>query len=40
MRMDEILQEARTTQGVKNADEIEYAVLERSGAISIVPKKG
>jgi uncharacterized membrane protein YcaP (DUF421 family) len=40
VRMDEILQEARTTQGVKNADEIEYAVLERSGAISIVPKKG
>uniref|UniRef100_UPI001C5F7354 DUF421 domain-containing protein n=1 Tax=Pseudonocardia nigra TaxID=1921578 RepID=UPI001C5F7354 len=38
VRMDEILQEARTTQGVKNADEIEYAVLERSGAISIVPK--
>ena len=40
IRMDEVLQEARTSQGLKNADEIEYAVLERSGVISIVPKKG
>lgn len=38
--MDKVLQEARTSQGLRCADEIEYAVLERSGGISIMPKRG
>lgn len=37
--MDEILQEARRSQGLRSADEIAYAVLERSGSISIMPKR-
>lgn len=36
--MDEVLQQARSSQGLRRADEIEYAVLERSGHISIIPK--
>jgi len=40
-RVDEsdVLSAARELQGLKNLDEIEYAVLERSGSISIVPKR-
>lgn len=40
-RVDEsdVLSAARESQGLKNLAEIEYAVLERSGAISIVPKE-
>ncbi|SRR5690606_4428671 len=40
-RIDEsdVLSAARELQGLRNFDEIEYAVLERSGAISIVPKR-
>lgn len=40
-RVDEsdVLSAARELQGLKNLDEIEYAVLERSGTISIVPKR-
>lgn len=34
----DVLQEARTSQGIHQLDQIRYAVLERSGAISIVPK--
>ena len=40
IRMDEVLQQARSTQGLRRADEIDYAILERSGAISIIPKQG
>ena len=40
-RIDErdILQAARQTQGVERLDQIKYAVLERSGGISVVPKQ-
>ncbi len=40
-RVDEsdVLSAAREMQGLKSLDEIEYAVLERSGTISIVPKR-
>ena len=40
-RVDEsdVLSAAREMQGLKSFDEIEYAVLERSGTISIVPKR-
>lgn len=34
----EILSAARMTQGVASMDEIEYAILERNGDISIIPK--
>lgn len=39
-RIDEqdILQAARQTQGLETMDQIKYAVLERSGGISIIPK--
>lgn len=36
--MDEVLHQARASQGLRRADQIEYAVLERSGKISIIPK--
>ncbi|HEU4616678.1 MAG TPA: YetF domain-containing protein [Gammaproteobacteria bacterium] len=41
-RVDEedVLSAARQLQGLKRMDEIEYAVLERTGTISIVPKRG
>ena len=40
-RIDErdILQAARQTQGVERLDQIKFAVLERSGGISVVPKE-
>lgn len=34
----EVLEQARATQGLERLDQIKYAVLERSGTISIVPK--
>ena len=36
---DEILQQARSSQGVERIEQIKYAVLERNGVISIVPRK-
>ena len=36
--LDEILESARTTQGLKRLDQIDFAVLEVGGGISIVPK--
>ena len=40
-RIDEtdILQSARELQGLERMDQIQYAVLERSGAISIIPNR-
>ncbi len=40
-RVDErdILQAARESQGLARLDQIQYAVLERDGAISVVPKQ-
>jgi uncharacterized membrane protein YcaP (DUF421 family) len=40
-RIDEsdILQAARELQGLERFDQIKYAVLERSGGISIIPKQ-
>jgi len=39
-RVDEedVLQAARERQGVESMDQIKYAVLERTGEISIIPK--
>lgn len=41
VRVDEsdILAAARITQGLMRMDQIRYAVLERSGGISIIPKE-
>ena len=36
---DDVLQAARERQGVESMDQIKYAVLERTGEISIVPKR-
>lgn len=37
--LEQILQEARTNQGIRSTDEIDYAILERSGAISVIPRR-
>jgi uncharacterized membrane protein YcaP (DUF421 family) len=37
---DDVLMAAREHQGLQRMDQIMYAVLERTGAISIIPKKG
>lgn len=41
MRVDEtdVLARARQLQGLERMDQIKYAVLERSGGISIIPKR-
>lgn len=36
---DDVLAAARQTQGLERMDQIKYAVLERSGGISIIPKE-
>ncbi|HZD58118.1 MAG TPA: YetF domain-containing protein [Anaerolineales bacterium] len=36
---DDILTSARQTHGIERLDQIKYAVLERSGGISIIPKQ-
>lgn len=36
---DDILTAARQTHGLKSLDEVKFAVLERSGGISIIPKE-
>jgi uncharacterized membrane protein YcaP (DUF421 family) len=35
---DDILEAARDCQGLERLDQIKYAVLERSGAITIIPR--
>ncbi|WP_246148230.1 DUF421 domain-containing protein [Nonomuraea turkmeniaca] len=37
--LEQVLQEARSSQGIRSVDEIDYAILERSGIISVIPKK-
>ena len=41
-RVDEadILESARLAHGVERMDQVKYAVLEKSGEISVVPEKG
>ena len=36
--LDDIMQQARATQGIERMEQIKYAVLERSGGISVIPK--
>lgn len=42
LRVDEsdILNAARELQGLERLDQIKYAILERSGNISVIPKSG
>lgn len=40
IREGDILEAARELQGLERLDQIEYAVLERSGSITIIPKRG
>ena len=37
---DDILLQARSSQGIERLDQIKYAVLERTGAVSVIPKSG
>lgn len=36
---EDILEAARTTHGLERMDQIKYAILEKNGAISIIPKE-
>jgi uncharacterized membrane protein YcaP (DUF421 family) len=36
--LDDIMQQARATQGIERMEQIKYAVLERGGGISVIPK--
>lgn len=36
----DVLAEGRHSQGIEKLDQIKYAVLEKSGSISVIPKKG
>lgn len=35
---DDVLQMARATQGIERMEQIKYAVLERGGGISVIPR--
>jgi len=36
---EDILQSARSTQGLERLDQIKFAILEKTGKISIIPKE-
>lgn len=36
--LDELMQEARMSEGIERLDQIKWAILERNGALSIIPK--
>lgn len=38
IEMEDILEAARRTQGLESVEQVKYAVLERDGEISIIPK--
>ena len=37
--LEDILQQARETQGIERMEQIKYAVLEKSGGISVIPRQ-
>ena len=37
---DDVLEQARLLQGIRSFDQIRYAVLERGGSITVIPKSG
>jgi len=40
INVNDILEEARRDHGLRSLDDIDYAVLERSGDIAIIPRAG
>ena len=40
VRLDDILENGRLDESVERLDQIKHAILERSGAISIIAKQG
>jgi uncharacterized membrane protein YcaP (DUF421 family) len=40
VQVDDILEAARKLQGLERVDQIKYAVLERNGGITVIPKPG
>ena len=38
LNIDDILEADRRTQGTDNLDQVKYAVSEKDGGISIIPK--
>lgn len=34
----DVLEEARSSQGLERLDQVRYAILERDGSISIIPR--
>jgi uncharacterized membrane protein YcaP (DUF421 family) len=38
MNVDDILEQGRLSHGIERLDQIRYAVVERSGSISIIPR--
>lgn len=36
--VDDVLEQARTSQGIERVEQIKYAVLERNGSISVIPR--
>jgi uncharacterized membrane protein YcaP (DUF421 family) len=36
---DDILERSREGQGIERMEQIKYAVLERSGGVSVIPKQ-
>jgi uncharacterized membrane protein YcaP (DUF421 family) len=37
IRLDDVLETARLNEGVERLEQIKHAILERGGAISIIP---
>lgn len=39
VQMDDVLEAARRTHGLESLDEIKYAIIEKDGSISIIPRQ-
>jgi uncharacterized membrane protein YcaP (DUF421 family) len=39
LNVGDVLESARSTQGLERLDQIKYAVLERDGSISVIPAR-
>ena len=40
IRLDDILENGRLDEGIERLDQIKHAVLERTGTITVVPRRG
>lgn len=38
--VDDILEHARELRGLERLDQIKFVVLERNGAVTVIPKEG